>query len=138
MRAWLVAPARYGQAVQRSLRARKETMATPNDGVTQQLSEVRSDIARLQDLVSKGAVREHEIRVAIRSLREKEASLAGKLQKPEDPPIQTFEALPPEVVDKFNATERRDYIRGIIAEIVAHPDGRLDLTPRVTVQLPQK
>jgi multidrug resistance efflux pump len=138
IRAWLIAPERYEKAFERCQAAQKSSAERFSAGVAQQLSTVRSDIARLQELIDRGAVREHEVRGALKNLREKEATLAAMLNAPSRPQVERFTAYDPAEVDNWDAITRREHIRGVVEQIVAFPDDRLEFYAREKTRLPKR
>ncbi|HLN60615.1 MAG TPA: recombinase family protein [Symbiobacteriaceae bacterium] len=138
IRAWLIAPERYEKAFERCQAAQKSSAERFSAGVAQQLSTVRSDIARLQELIDRGAVREHEVRGALKNLREKEAPLAAMLNAPSRPQVERFTAYDPAEVDNWDAITRREHIRGVVEQIVAFPDDRLEFYAREKTRLPKR
>jgi site-specific DNA recombinase len=138
VRSWLILRDRYAQAVAKYQSTVDNPRLATMEAITHQLTDVRKDIARLQGLIDQGIVKEPEVRSALKGLREKEATLAAKLKAPNQLQTVDFEPYPVEVVDNFDAVERREHIRGVLAEIVAHPDGTLEFTPRDKARLPQR
>jgi site-specific DNA recombinase len=138
VRSWLIHRDRYTQAIRQYQNTHNNPHLATLEAITHQLAEVRKDISRLQSLVDQGIVKEPEVRAALKGLREKEATLAAKLKAPAPVATLDFEPFPVEVVDNFNAIERREHVRGVVAEIVAYPDGSLHFTPREKARLPQR
>ena len=138
IRAWLIAPERYEKAVERSRGARKSTTQHFSEGVAQQLGSVRSDMARLQALIEKGALLEHEVRGALKNLREQEATLSAMLNAPTRPKMERFTAYDPAEVDNWDAVTRREHLRGVVARIVAFPEGKLEFYAREKTRLPER
>ncbi|HWI51234.1 MAG TPA: recombinase family protein, partial [Symbiobacteriaceae bacterium] len=138
VRSWLVNRNRYEQARHKYLSSKGNPQLATLEAINHQLTEVRSDISRLQGLVDQGIVKEPEVRSALKGLREKEASLAAKLKAPTPIEATDFKPLPVAVVDNFDAVVRREHIRGMVSEIVAFPDGRLEFTPQEKARLPRQ
>lgn len=128
---WLNKPDRYQQAASQAQRNNTQPPPTPQSQ-NAQLKEVQEDMARLQSLISRGAVREHEVRSAIRGLAEREKALLLQLRTPEEPPPS---AIPAKSED-FTFAQRQACVRGLVANIIAHPNGDLQVTPRDKARLP--
>lgn len=138
VRAALLEPQRYAVMVERANNKEDKQDQAARTAIAHQLSEVRNDIARLQDLIDKGAIREHEVRSAMKTLRDREASLASKMQAPSTVKVDMYDPYDPDEVDNWDAITRREHIRGIVAQIVAYSDGRLELHPRDKTRLPAR
>jgi site-specific DNA recombinase len=138
VRSWLVHRERYEQARRKALSNKAAPQLSTLEGITSQLIEVRNDITRLQGLIDQGIVKETEVRSALKGLREKEASFAAKLKAPTPAETVSFTPLPVEVVDNFDAAVKREHIRGMVAEIIARPDGALEFTPQEKARLPHR
>lgn len=138
VREWLIHRDRYEQAREKALSTKASPQLSTLEAIAHQLADVRSDIGRLQGLIEQGVIKETEVRSTLKGLREKEATLAAKLKAPAPVTPPNFEPLPVEVVDNFDANEQREHIRGMVAEIVAYPDGTLEFTPQEKARLPQR
>lgn len=130
--AWLTCPALYAAAVQRAVRAPTTTRELTAN-VEERLLLIRSDIARLQNLITQGALKEQEVQTALRNLYQQEASLLAETQPPDTAVCDTSTAYILEL-ESLSPSERREQIRAVVAEVVAHPDGRLEVRPRQRTQ----
>jgi site-specific DNA recombinase len=137
VRSWLVEPERHSQALLKATNTLESAHPALKSHIDQQLKEVQEDTARLQSLVDKGIVKEQEVRPALKGLAEREKALLLRQRRPTSEPTEGFKAVPPEVVDRFSAAQRLEYIRGLVKEITAYPNGDVNLTPRNKPRLPE-
>jgi len=131
IRALVIQPSQLKVEIERAVVEQSETMGFNRRAMSIHLKNTRSDIARLFDLINRGAVREQEVRSSLKELRERERALDSRLKTPEPAEITGHLSLRSEIIDEFNATERQEFIRGVLTEILVQPNGHLNLKPRV-------
>ncbi|HEY3368899.1 MAG TPA: recombinase family protein [Symbiobacteriaceae bacterium] len=126
--ALLLEPGRYKAALLAGAEGPPPGPVLPEVGA-ERVAELRGDIGRLEGLIARGTVREHEVRAALKSLRDQEAALADHLRASAGQPLQPLPPAP-DAVARFDGAERREFVRAVLHEVVAFPDGVLQLVPR--------
>lgn len=133
IRNWLTEPERFRQIAGRMAEAAAPAVLVSPGALQAQAEEVRTDIARLEELVQRGTVKEVEVRSALRSLREREARLQARprCRRPEGAGPELITA---DVVDRLSPIERQQHVRRVLSNVVVYPDGRLELVPRTVLR----
>lgn len=135
VRPWLMSSALYAESVRQSQTAGPAIVTGSTETIRSQLAETRGDLHRLAELVRTRVVKESDVRSALRGLREREAALVARLEAPAQRVQAPFDAALPHA---FDCPERREYLRGLLAQVVAFPDGRIELTPRTPGRQPNR